>query len=341
MTHMSMRDVHDVAYDCLTANGCDHENATAVAESVTQAERDSAAGHGLFRIPGYVLALRSGKVDGTARTTIEHVTPSMLRADGHGGFAPLALTTVRDPLIQATKSQGIAMAGMTGIHHFSALWVEIESLTKAGVVAFACTAYMPTVAPAGGKEPIYGTNPLAFGWPRGDKPPMVFDMATAAMARGEVMVAARDGHEVPEGVGLDKDGNPTTDASAIMDGGQLLPFGGYKGSGIAMMIELLAAGVIGQPFSFEAGEADNKDGGPARGGEFLLTIDPAKMGGDDWLDHGEAFFARYLGIDGTRLPGARRMGHRAGNEANGVNVNDDLVSKIKDLTSLGSGSVSA
>ena len=332
MARISLNDVHKLAHACLAVNGCDHENATAVADTVTQAERDGAAGHGLFRIPGYIAALRSGKVDGHARSVIEHVTPSMLRVDAHGGFAPLALATVRDPLIDAAQSQGIAMVGLVQVHHFAALWVEVEALASAGLAAFACTAYMPSVAPAGGKEPIYGTNPLAFGWPRGDQPPMVFDMATAAMARGEVMVAARDGHPVPEGVGLDKDGNPTTDAQAIIDGGQLLPFGGYKGSGIAMMVELLAAGVIGERFSFEAGAADNKDGGPPRGGEFVLAIDPSKLGGDDWLDHGEAFFARYLGIEGTRLPGARRMSHRTANEVNGVEVNDDLLAKIDELS---------
>lgn len=332
MAHLSLSDVHNVAHDCLTANGCDHENARAVADTLTLAERDGATGHGLFRLPGYVAALKSGKVDGCAQSSIEHVTPSMLRIDAHGGFAPLALATMHEPLIEAARTQGIAMAGLVRVHHFAALWVEVEALASAGLAAFACTAYMPTVVPAGGKEPIYGTNPLAFGWPRGDQPPMVFDMATAAMARGEVMVAARDGHAVPEGVGLDKNGNPTTDAQAIVDGGQLLPFGGYKGSGIAMMVELLAAGMIGERFSFEAGAADNKDGGPPRGGEFVLAIDPSKLGGDDWLDHGEKFFARYLGIDGTRLPGARRMSHRTRNEANGVEVNDDLLAKIKNLT---------
>ena len=98
---------------------------------------------------------------------------------------------------------------------------------------------------------------------------MVFDMASASMARGEVMVAAREGHAVPPGTGLDRDGQPTTDAQAIIDGGMLLPFGGYKGAGIAMMIELLAAGLIGERFSFEAAAHDNRDGGPPRGGEFL------------------------------------------------------------------------
>lgn len=337
MAHLSINEVHDIAHTCLTAHGCDDENAGALADTMTAAEADGASGHGLFRLPGYVAALKSGKVDGSARPSIEHVTPSMLRVDAHGGFAPLPLAMSRQALIDAAHSQGIAMAAMVRVHHFAALWIEVEALASAGLAVFACTAYMPSVSPAGGNKPLYGTNPLAFGWPRGDEPPMVFDMATAAMARGEVMVAARDGHAVPEGVGLDKNGNPTTDAQAIIDGGQLLPFGGYKGSGIAMMVELLAAGLIGERFSFEAAEADNKDGGPPRGGEFILAIDPSKLGGDDWLNHGEAFFERYLGIDGTRLPGARRLANRAANHSDGVEVNDELLAKIKDLTSSGSG----
>lgn len=335
MAHLSLEDVHQIARNCLTANGCDDENATALADTMTLAEGDGSSGHGLFRLPGYIAALKSGKVDGCARPTIEHVTPSMLRVDAHGGYAPLALSMSRQPLIDAAQSQGIAMAAMVRMHHFAALWVEVEALAATGLAVFACTAYMPAVAPAGGNKPLYGTNPLAFGWPRGDQPPMVFDMATAALARGEVMVAARDGHAVPEGVGIDKDGNPTTDAQAIIDGGQLLTFGGYKGSGIAMMIELLAAGLIGERFSFEAAEADNKDGGPPRGGEFILAIDPSKLGGDDWLDHGEAFFERYLGIDGTRLPGARRLVNRKANQETGIEVNDELLAKIKDLTAAG------
>jgi delta1-piperideine-2-carboxylate reductase len=335
-TRYSLSDIEDMAMACLTANGCDQPNARALAQTMTAAERDGSAGHGLFRMPGYIAALRSGKVDGKANPTVERVAPGALRVDAHGGFAPLALEAGREPLIEAAREQGVAMLGIVRCHHFAALWVEVEPLAAAGLCAMACTAYMPAMAPAGGGTPLYGTNPFAFGWPRkDDAPPMVFDMASAAMARGEIMVAARDGHTLPEGIGLDKDGQPTTDPQAIIDGGVILPFGGYKGSNIAMMVELLAAGLIGERFSYEAAEHDNKDGGPPRGGEFILAIDPSRLGGDNWREHGEDFFARFLAIDGTRLPASRRYDNRAKAERDGVDIPDSLRDKILELTKAG------
>ncbi len=333
MTDMTLNldAVEILARTCLLANGCNDANAAAVADTILQAERDGCHSHGLLRLPGYVAALASGKVDGHAQPEVTAVSPSMLRVDAGGGFAPLALNTGRPALIEAAKAHGVAIMAVTRSHHFAALWVEVEPLAQAGLAALACTAYMPAMPPAGGNKPFFGTNPMAFGWPRGSEPPMVFDMAAASMAKGEVMVAARDGHAVPAGTGLDRDGQTTTDPQAILDGGMLLPFGGYKGSGIAMMIELLAAGLIGERFSFEAAAHDNKDGGPPRGGEFIMAIDPSRLGGDDWLAHCESFFAAMLAIDGTRLPGARRHANRQHTPQTGVQVPDALVSKIKDL----------
>lgn len=331
--HLTLTDVEDLAFACLAANGCDEANARAVARTVTAAERDGCPGHGLFRLPGYVAALRSGKVDGAASPSIEHIAPAILRVDAHGGFAPLALDASRDAMIETVRDQGLAVMGLVRVHHFAALWIEVEALAAAGLCALACTAYMPAMPPAGGAVPFFGTNPLAFGWPRGNgAEPVVFDMASAAMARGEVMVAARDGHEIPPGVGLDSAGQPTTDPQAILDGGVLLPFGGFKGANVAMMVELLAAGLIGERFSFEAAQHDNKDGGPPRGGEFLFAMDPARLGGADWQEHAEGFFAAMLGIDGVRLPGARRHENRAASAADGVTVPEELHGKILALT---------
>ena len=151
---------------------------------------------------------------------------------------------------------------------------------------------------------------MAFGWPRADGGTLIFDQASAAMARGEIMIAAREGHAVPLGTGIDRAGNPTTDPKDILQGAQL-PFGGYKGSSIAMMVELLAAGLIGQPFSFEAGDEDNRDGGPPRGGVLLIAMDPQKFGdAEGWLQHSESFLRRLSGLDDVRLPGARRAANR-------------------------------
>lgn len=326
---LSIDGVFDLAKQCLLTNGCNDANAQAVAKTITAAEADGSASHGLFRLPGYVASLRSGKVNGTATPRVEHLAPSVIRVDGDGGYAPRALATGRQPLIDCAKSQGIAALALVNIHHFAALWIEVEAITEHGLVAFAFTAYTPSLAPAGSTKPLFGTNPMAFGWPRPGKPPMVFDQASAAMARGEIMIAARDGHSVPPGTGLDADGNATTDPDAILKGGSLLPFGGYKGSAIAMMVELLAAGLVGQAFSFEAAERDNKDGGPPRGGELMIAIDPAHFGdAEGWQGHCEEFFERLLALDGVRLPGARRHANRETTANTGVSIPTPLYEQI-------------
>jgi delta1-piperideine-2-carboxylate reductase len=160
---------------------------------------------------------------------------------------------------------------------------------------------------------------------------MVFDQASAAMARGEIQIAARDGHPVPAGAGIDADGNPTTDPASILRGAQL-PFGGYKGSAIALMVELLAGGLIGEAFSYEAAERDNKDGGPPRGGELLLVLDPAHFGdANGWLAHSEKFFDRLHGMEGARLPADRRRANREKSLREGVSVSAPLATEIRAL----------
>lgn len=302
----------------LQRSGCDGENAAAVAEVVAAAERDGCASHGVFRLGGYLAALRSGKVDGAARPVVTRIAPGVLRVDARGGFAPLAMAAARAHLAPLARTQGVAVAALVDAHHFSALWADVEPLAAEGLVALCMTSYMPAVAPAGARVPFFGTNPMAFAWPRPDGTSLIVDQASAAMARGEVMLAAREGRTLPPGVGVDASGAATTDPAAVLKGA-ILPFGGHKGSGIALMVELLAGALIGQPFSVETAEADNKDGGPPRGGIFLLALDPARFGDPEgWLAHAELFLSRLGALDGVRLPGDRRAANRARSEAEGV-----------------------
>ena len=333
MTHkiMSVDAIHSLAKATLEKFGADSENAGAVAKIITMAERDGCISHGLFRLPGYVASLKSGKVDGKARPSVKKLAPAVVQVDGHNAFAPTALEAGRPALIEATKTCGIGVMPVVAIHHFAALWTELEPICEAGLAAFACTSYKPSVIPAGGKKALFGTNPIAFGWPRPGKSPMIFDMATSVMARGEVGVAARDGHVLPEGVGVDAQGNPTQDPNEILKGA-LMTFGGYKGSSLAMMVELLAGAMIGESFSFEAEQRDNNDGGPAQGGEFLMAIDPSLVRGDEgWGTHAEGFFDKIYEQDGTRLPGDRRLSHRVNHDKEGVQVADVILDKISAL----------
>ena len=325
---LELNGIYNIAYDAMLANGCDTDNAAALADIICRAERDGSHSHGLFRVPGYVKALRSGKVDGKAKPTVKHVTPAVIQIDGNGCFAPLAQAVGLPLLADATGKIGIAALSLVGIHHFAALWPETEYLADRGFVGLACTAYMPMVAPAGSKEALFGTNPISFAWPRPGHGPVVYDMATAAMAMGDVQIAARDGQDVPPGTGLDVDGNPSTDPAAIAKG-VLLPFGGYKGSAIALMVELLAAGLTGEQFSYEARATDNKDGGPPRGGEMIIGMSPDIIAGANWQDHVEAFMQKMTSLDGVRMPGARRHKNRL--DTGPRQINAALVDTIKEL----------
>jgi len=314
--------------DVLIANGADDANADAVAETVTRAERDGALSHGLFRVPGYVAALKSGKVDGTARPELEAKTPVVMTCDAGNAFAPMAHRACLPHLIETAKTFGLCGVSIRRSHHFAALWPEIETIAEAGLVGITCVSYLPWVAPHGGRKPIFGTNPFGFSWPRKDAPPIVIDMATAFMAMGEVQIAAREGHDVPLGTGLSAAGELTTNAAEIADG-VLLPFGGHKGSALALMVELLSGPMVGETFSYETQERDNGDGGPAQGGQFILAMSPDVFSQDGWDSQTARFIEHYSAIEGARLPGARR--HMMRDTSGPRQVNRALIDTIKAL----------
>ena len=313
----------------LQANGADERNAEEISRVIWAAERDGCHSHGLFRLPWYVGTLRKGRANGAAQPRLEDVSPTIVRVNADDGFAPLAIRVGTDPLVQRARSEGMAALAIVQCQHIGALWYETTLVAEQGLVALAMTSAKPMVAPAGGTKPFFGTNPLAFAWPRVDKPPMVFDMATAAMARGEIQIAARDGHRVPDGAGIDAEGNPTTDPKAILAGAQLA-FGGTKGALLALMVELMVGPMLGQPFSVEQAADAAVDDGVAIGGEFVLAIDPVRLSGNDGaLEHGERLFEALLAQEGTRLPGDRRYGARDANQRDGIEIPTELYETIR------------
>ena len=327
---LTLQEIEDLARRCFSQNGCDADNTEALVRTIVTAERDGSLSHGLFRVPGYVASLRSGKVNGKAKPRVSNQTPVIVNVDGDNGYAPLSIERGVPALVKSAKELGIAVLAARQVYHFAALWPETEAIAAHGLIGMACVCYTPFMAPAGGRKALFGTNPISFAWPRPGKSPMVIDMATASMAHGELQISAREGRSVPLGTGLDANGQLTTDPAEILKG-VLLPFGGYKGSAIALMVELLAAGAIGEYFSFEAAEADRKDGGPPRGGEFMLAISPELLAGPGWAEHCEAFFARFQAIEGAHLPGSRRHTNRLSAAPRAINA--ELVERVRALCS--------
>ena len=323
--------VHELATSLLLAQGFDQAHAGAIANTVTAAERDECRHHGLFRIPFYVKALRVGQASGNAKPTLSRLAPSVLKVDAHEGFSPLALELGDQPLADLAGEQGIAVLAINNALNVAALWPEVERLADRGLVALAFVASSPYVAPAGGTKPLFGTNPMAFAWPRDGHPPLVFDQASSASARGEIQLRLRDGKSIPEGWAIDVNGHPTTDPRDALAGAQL-PFGGVKGSSIALMVELLAGPLLGDLLSFEAGAKDVANTGAPCGGELIIAIDPVRCiaNGDRraQLQHGEQLFERILKQPGTRLPSDRRYAARKRTRVEGVQVPRSLYEQL-------------
>ena len=329
--NLSLESAHGLSMRCLLHNGCDEANARAASDRMVQAERDRCHSHGLFRLPWYAGGVKSGRANGKAKPTVEQLAPAVIRVDGDGGFAPLGQQVGHQPLVDCARKNGIAALALNNMYHIAAMWPEVEHLAEEGLCAFAFTASYPYVAPAGGKKPLFGTNPMGFAWPRPDGPPLVFDQASSAMARGEIQIAAREGHSVPQTAGIGPHGETTTDPNVVLEGAQL-GFGGYKGASLAMMVELLAGPLIGDLLSFESLEDDNGKGGPPRGGELVLALNPASFGDPDgFMTHGEKLFAAMLEQDGVRLPGARRFANRSQTPDTGIEIPQSLYDTIQDL----------
>jgi len=328
---LTLDEVYDLTKSTLMALGASDDSAAAVADTITAAERDDCKSHGLFRLPGYAVALRNGRIDGRAVPELCDLAPAVVQVDAKGGFAPLALRVGRPALIEKARAQGIAALPVVNSYHFAALWYEVEAVAEAGLVAFAFVNSRSFVAPAGGTKPLFGTNPMSFGWPRRGRPPMVFDQASSAIARGEIQIHLRDGKPIPEGWAIDAAGRPTADPAAALAGAQL-PFGGYKGSAIALMVELMASGLARSHFGFEAAAEDAGDGGPSKGGELMLAMDPSRFVADGdadvSLDHAESLFGRLLAQEGTRLPSDRRFEARRRTPVEGVAIPRTLYDEI-------------
>ena len=334
MIRLTLDEARTLSLSILRHAGFSEAQAQAVTATVVAGERDGCASHGLYRVLGCVSSLKAGKVVADAEPEVIDQAPSIGRVDARGGFSQLAFQAGLPVLADKARANGIAALAINRCVHFSALWVEIEQLTELGLVALACNPSHAWVAPAGGSKPIFGTNPIAFGWPRAGKHPFIFDFATSAIARGDIELHRRAGKPIPEGWGIDASGQPSTSAEAVMNGA-MLTFGGHKGSALAAMVELIAGPLIGDLTSAESLAYDAGSKSSPYHGELIIALDPQRFLGaaaDAHLARAETLFDGIEG-QGARLPSQRRYDARAGSLADGVQIPQALYDDLNALLS--------
>ena len=326
---LSLDDVHALAMRVLTHNGMSDAHARAIANVIMQGQRDECHSHGVYRLLVCVRSLRKGNVDPQATPTLRPLSSSIVAVDAHRGFSLLSFETGLPVLVEMTRQHGIAAMAINNCYHFSALLPEVEAIAAAGLAGIAMNPSHSWVAPEGGNRPVFGTNPIAFAWPRPGRTPFVFDFATSAIARGDIELHAKQGKPIPSHWAIDVDGQPTTDPKVALQGA-MRTFGGHKGSALAAMVELLGGALIGDMTSQESMEFDDGVGATPCHGELVIAFDPKVFLGDD-LGAGLARGERMLDAivaQGARLPSQRRFDARARSIANGVRIPRPLYEEI-------------
>jgi len=318
-------ELEQLATDVLMKAGTAEPAARSVAIGLVRANKDGLNSHGLARLKAYSSQVIAGKVEGQAVPMLEKLGQSAARIDANDGFAFPAFDMAIDALVEMTAETPVAGIAVTNSHHFGVAGHHVERLAERGVAGLVFSNSPQAIAPWGGSRPIFGTNPIAFGFPRADAPPVVVDLSMSKQARGKIKLAAEEGREIPEGWALDKDGNPTTDAAAAM-GGSMIPLGDAKGAALVLAVEIMAAAMTGAHFGYEASSFFDDKGGPPRIGQFILGFNPGPLSGGTYTERLEVLLAAVTDQPGTRIPGARRVGIREKSEAEGIDIPDDLVS---------------
>jgi (2R)-3-sulfolactate dehydrogenase (NADP+) len=329
---LSLPEVLDLAQAVLRSSGASELQATATARSIRDAEADGIRNVGLGYLPTYADHVACGKVVGTAVPELKMLRPGTIAVDAHYGFAHPAFEAGEAALINAARANGIAVLGISHSYSAGVVGWFVEALANEGLVSLMFANSSAVMAPWGGRSPFFGTNPIAYAVPRPSGPPLVADLSSAAVAWVTLNDHAQAGKPIPSSWAFDVDGNPTTDAASGL-AGTIAPTGGHKGSALALLVDVLAAGLTGSSFSHQASPFGGNAGGPVDVGQLIIAIDP---GDAKFMERVEMDLAAMTAQDGVRIPGAKRIAHRAGAERDGVVVPDDLMQLLRDYAANGS-----
>jgi (2R)-3-sulfolactate dehydrogenase (NADP+) len=319
----------------LERSGATPAMAAATARALVAAELDGIPSHGASRIPQYCGHVANGRANGTAVPRIANERGGAVLVDAGGGLAFEACAFATREAAARAKRFGVAFASVANSNHFGVAAYHVEPLAKEGLVALAFGNSPGAMPMWGGKRALFGTNPIAAAFPRRNAEPIVIDLSLSEVARGKIMVAARDGKPIPLGWALDKDGNPTTDAKAALEG-MMVPAGGAKGAMLALVVELLACALSGSAYGFESDSFFTEAGRPTRIGQAFLAIDPGALAGNDaFLERVETLVAAMLADEGVRVPGDRRRANRERIAKEGIAIPPELAAKIRKLAGEG------
>lgn len=326
LVRLSLEDIYEICCNALCACGVSKLNTDAIARAFVAAEADGIKNVGLSYFLDYLQCLCSGKINAKAVPAMSQAGSSSLIVDGDGGVTMNAFDLAFEDFMAAAQSSGIAALSVKNVHACGVLGYFVERIAEWGLVGQAYANAPAMVAPFGGILPFFGTNPLAFAVPVAGREPLVVDQSTSTTAYVNIRAAANRNEPIPEHWALDEYGQSTTDANAAL-AGTITPSGGYKGSNLAMMVDVMSAGLTGSTWSHAAGSliAGSEQ---LNLGQFFVAIDPMHFSGEDFSlrmqDYVRVLDEQYGGY----IPGSNRLEQRCISKKYGVEVDREIVEKI-------------
>jgi len=300
--------------------------ARSLAEATVVAEAEGQRSVGLAHFFDYTDALRAGRIDGRAKPKIDRARPAVFHVDAGGGLAQLGFDRCFDRLVKATRKHGVALFSQHNAYTCGSLGYHVERLAREGLVALAATNGPALIAGGGAVRPVYCTNPMAFAAPVAGGGPLLVDQSSSATAFVNVRAAAEAGKAIPAGWAIDRDGKPTTDPKAAIEGA-LLAFGGARGGNVALIVEVMAAGLSGANWSLDAPSitAGSRNSGA---GLTIIAIDPAVLA-PDFADRLAAQLDRLADEYGVHIPGRSKAAASERALTKGVALDAALVRRLR------------
>ena len=322
---LSTSELESLCRDAALAAGASADAALSLARATTEAEAEGNTAVGLAHLPFYLDALREGRIDGMAEPSIEQPLPALIHVDAHGGTAHLGYDRGHDLVVKAARAFGLGLFAQKNAYTCGSLGAFARRLAAEGLVAIAATNGPALMTVPGGQAPVYCTNPLAFAAPMADGDVLLIDQATSQTAYVKVREAAERGQALPSGWAIDANGEPTTDPGAALRGA-LLTFGGSRGANIALMVEVLSAGLTGANWSLDAPSIIKGNRSPGTG-LLIIAMEPAAFGpsfGDRLAKH-----AGRLEAAGVHIPGRAKAAASRRAASDGIEVSADAASHVR------------
>jgi LDH2 family malate/lactate/ureidoglycolate dehydrogenase len=332
---LSREELLALATRVLHANGLGLEDAGEAAEILVLADLFGISTHGVERLPSYVDRMRTGGVDPAAAVTIETVAPALLRVDGNNGLGPVVGQKALRACLAAARQTGLAAAFVRGSNHFGPTIPYTYLATQRGFASIVASNATTTIAPTGGRGARLGNNPLGIGVPNPKGDPVILDMAMSVVARAKIRRAAASGQAIPSTWATDREGQPTASPHEALEG-FLLPFGGYKGYGLALMVDLLTGLLSDAAYLTHVSSWVDSPQDPQNLGHFFLCIDTGRLGSQAWLGAAMQDFVGILkdtpATDAAHpvlVPGEMEMNAFKRNSREGIAIPAPLLEKLK------------